>query len=231
MNSRRLPLIATAVLLVAGAGAYVKRQAILTRVAAYLIENDTPSPAGAIVVLSGSVPDRMLEAVDLYHAGLSSRIILTREGPPPGFAALQAKGASMPERHDLNRSIAIQLGVPSDAITVIEGGFATSTVREADLVIPYLRSQGIHSLLLVTSKLHSRRAGIDFRSVADGDLRVTVCASHYDPADPATWWHYRGMVRRVVFEYQKLLVAELWDRWQAGWAGTHRNEVASFGRR
>ncbi|HUI26890.1 MAG TPA: YdcF family protein, partial [Candidatus Kryptonia bacterium] len=203
------------VVLVAGGLLYLFRQPLLTRVGEFLVVDEPRHQADAIVVVSGSVPDRILEAVDLYHAGLSARIVLSREGPPPGLDALRAKGADMPERHDLNRSIAQQLGVPPTAITVVADRVASSTVSEANIVVPYLRNAHIRSVLLVTSKLHARRAGIIFRAVAGRGIVVTVCASHYDPYDPASWWHYRAMVRKVVIEYQKLLVSELWDRWRA----------------
>jgi len=201
--------------LVAGGTLYLLRQPVLTRVGDYLIVDEPRHPADAIVVVSGSVPDRILEAVDLYRAGLSPRIVLSREGPPPGLDALRAKGANMPERHDLNRSIAEQLGVPPNAISVVYDRVASSTVNEADIVVPYLQNARIRSVLLVTSKMHARRAGIIFRAVAGRSVAVTVCASHYDPYDPASWWRYRAMVRKVTIEYQKLLVADLWDRWRA----------------
>ncbi|HVN87041.1 MAG TPA: YdcF family protein [Candidatus Binatia bacterium] len=204
-----------AFLFASGGLLYVFRQSLLTRAGEFLVIDEGRRPADAIVVVSGSVPDRILEAVDLYHAGLSSRIVLSREGEPPGLDALRAKGATMPERHDLNRSIAEQLGVPPSAIAVVYDATASSTVGEAEIVVPYLRQARIRSILLVTSKLHARRAGLIFRAVAGDRIALTVCASHYDPYDPATWWQHRAMVRKVVIEYQKLVISYLWDRWRA----------------
>ena len=211
---RRRPWRATLLTaLVLGGVTYLYRQPLLTGLGAYLILDEPRRPADAIVVVSGSVPDRVLEAVDLYRAGLSARIVLSREGPPPGLDVLRAKGANIPERHDLNRSIAEQLGVPPAAIVVVSDGVASSTVSKAQIVVPYLRHAQIGSMLLVTSKLHSRRAGMLFRAASGDRIDVTVCASRYDPYDPASWWHHRAMIRRVVFEYEKLLVSYLWDRW------------------
>jgi len=204
-----------AILIASGGAFYLFRQPVLTRIGEFLVVDEPRRPADAIVVVSGSVPDRILEAVDLYHAGLSSRLVLSREGPPPGLDALRAKGGDMPERHDLNRSIAEQLGVPAAAITVVDDQVASSTVGEASIVVPYLHRAHIRSALLVTSQLHARRAGIIFRAVAGPSVAITVCASHYDPYDPASWWRYRAMVRKVLIEYEKLLVAYAWDRWHA----------------
>jgi len=193
--------------------AYVTRRPLLTRVGGFLIARDEPQPADAIVVLSGSVPDRILEAVDLYRAHLAPRIILTREPPLPGAEALRARGVSLPEHHEQNLSIAQQLGVPADAVVVLPTP-VSSTLAEAHEVVPYLRAQHIQSILLVTSKLHARRARMTFRAVAAGGVSISICPSRYDPFAADTWWRSRVFARRVVIEYGKLLNYLVIDRWR-----------------
>lgn len=202
------------VLVVIGAGtaAYVGRGVVLRAIGGFLIVRDETHPADAIVVLSGSVPDRILEAVDLYQAHLAPRIILTREKPLPGLAALRARGATLPEHHEQNISIAEQLGVPADAIRVMPTA-TTSTLAEIKALVPYLTEQNVHSILLVTSKAHARRARLTFRTLAGPNLRIAVCPSRYDPFSADQWWHERGLVRRAVIEYGKLLNFVLVDRW------------------
>ena len=194
--------------------AYGAMRPLLGALGRYLVVDEPRQAADAILVQSGSVPDRIMEAVDLYQAGLAPRIILSREAPAAGLAALRARGGDMPDRHDMNVAIATQLGVPAEAIASVDG-FASSTRSEAEIVIPYLRRAGLHRVLLVTSKLNARRAGIIFRTLAENDLRFTVCASRYDTYDPDTWWRHRVFLRRVVFEYEKLAVFQLWERWRA----------------
>ena len=209
---RRLLVWLVAVGVIAVTGLCVGCEPLLTALGGYLVLRDTPHPADAIVVLSGSVPDRILEGIDLYQAHLAPRIILTREPALPGSAALQARGGTIAEHHEQNLSIARQLDVPADAMTVLPTP-VSSTVAEAHLVIDYLRGQGIHSILLVTSKSHSRRAAMTFRRFAGDDIQISICPSHYDPFMPATWWHNRAFVRRVVIEYGKLVNYLLIDRW------------------
>src|SRR5207245_31788 len=60
-----------------------------------------PPRADAIVILAGSVPDRTLEAADLYRAGLAPRVVVTRERLPRGQAALRARGVRLPESDEL----------------------------------------------------------------------------------------------------------------------------------
>ena len=197
-----------------GVAAYVGRVALLEAIGGFLIVQDEVHPAEAIVVLSGSLPDRILEAVDLYRAHLAPRIILTREQPLPGLAALRERGATLPEHHEQNISIAEQLGVPADAIAVMPTA-TTSTLAETRALVAYLREQHIHSILLVTSKAHSRRARLTFRTLAGPDLRIAVCPSRYDPFSATDWWHERAFVRRAVIEYGKLLTFVVIDRWWA----------------
>ena len=200
--------------LLAGTLVYATRRPLLTAIGGFLIVQDEPRPADAIVVLSGSIPDRILEAVDLYQAHLAPRIILTREGALPGLAVLRARGACLPEHHEQNQSIAEQLGVPSSAISVMSAP-AWSTLTEAEALVAYLQQQEIKSILLVTSRAHARRASIVFHNLADGKLQISVCPSRYDPFAPQTWWQRRPYVRRAVIEYGKLLYYEVVDRWRS----------------
>ena len=169
--------------------------------------------AEAIVVLSGSLPDRMLEAVDLYQAQLAPRIILARERSLPGLAALRERGGNLPELYEENIAVGQQLGVPATAISVLPHPGA-STMGEAQAVIRYLQAQGIKSVLLVTSKTHTRRARMIFRRLAGGRIAIAACPSPYDPFSAESWWHDRAFVRRVVTEYGKLLIYLLIDRWR-----------------
>jgi uncharacterized SAM-binding protein YcdF (DUF218 family) len=203
------------VIIVAIALAYVARRPLLTAIGGFLIVQDAPRPADAIVVLSGSIPDRILEAVDLYQAHLASRIVLTREAPLPGLEALRARGIALPEHHEQNLSIAEQLGVPAEALSVMATP-TSSTIVEAAALVAYLRERQLHSILLVTSKAHARRSAMIFRHLAGDTLRITVCPSPYDPFAAETWWHYRALVRRVVIEYGKMLNYLVVDRWRAG---------------
>jgi uncharacterized SAM-binding protein YcdF (DUF218 family) len=192
---------------------YVARRPLLTAVGRFLIVQDAPSPADAIVVLSGSVPDRILEAVDLYQAQLAPRIILTQVGQPPGLAALRARGVDLPEQYELNLNIAQRLGVPAAAISIVPTRVA-STLTEAQVLVAYLRAQGIKSILLVTSRAHTRRASLVFRAMADGNLQINICPSRYDPFAPESWWHQHTDIRHVVTEYGKLLNYLLIDQWR-----------------
>lgn len=196
------------------AALYLERAYLLAAAGAFLVVSDVPRSSDAIVVLSGSLPDRILEAVDLYKSGLAPRIVLTQETPLPGLRELRARGANMVERHEQNLDIARQLGVPPAAMSVVSTP-AWSTATEAEALVAYFDAEGIRSILLVTSKAHARRAVMTFRDLACGRLRVLVVPSRYDPFTPAEWWRRRPWARRLFFEYLKLANYALIERWGA----------------
>jgi len=207
---RRRILLVGAVL---GLALYLTATPLLRAAGRYLVTEETPEKADAIVVLSGSFPDRILEAVDLYAAGFAPLIVLCREPENAGFKQLRERGVVLPRGYELNQSVAEQLGVPSDAIIVVDRA-DSSTFSEARRVLDFLSRRGIAKILLVTSKFHTRRAGAIYRHLAGGKLRIITRPARYDRFDPDRWWRDRLWVRRVVIEYQKLLLFELFDRWR-----------------
>lgn len=198
--------------------ALVFRGALLERAARLLIEDEPPSKADAIFVLAGSVADRTLEAVSLYREGYASTIVLSRAPEAEGFHQLREMGVHVSTPPEMARSIAEQLGVPADDIVEV-GGSAPSTFEEAEDLLRFAAERGFNTILLVTSKVHTRRAGLIFRHLAGRRCRIIVRPSRYDPLDPASWWRNRIFLRHVVFEYQKLAVFFLLDRWRSA-AGT-----------
>lgn len=190
-----------------------ERHRILVAVAAFLVVQDPPAKGDAIVVLSGSIPDRILEAVDLYGAGFAPKVLLTQEGQLPGLDALRARGVDLPERHEQNRAIALALGVAEEDIEILPRR-ATSTLAEARALVELWRERRMRRVLLVTSRAHARRARTIFRALARGQPEVLVVPSRYDPFDVHIWWHERAFVRRVVTEYGKLLTWWLVDQWR-----------------
>jgi uncharacterized SAM-binding protein YcdF (DUF218 family) len=226
---RRFLVVGLLAAIAAAALAYAARRPVLTALGSLLIVRDATHPADAIVVLSGSVPDRMLEAVDLYQAHLAPQVILTREPLLPGLAVLRQRGGNVPEHYEENLMIAQQLGVPEGAITVLSPP-VSSTMAEAQLVVDYLRAHGLKSILLVTSKTHARRAGMAFHHLAGDSIQIAVCPSPYDPFAAENWWHERGFVRRVAIEYGKLLYYICIDRWRT-WSSTRPPDPSAAGLR
>jgi uncharacterized SAM-binding protein YcdF (DUF218 family) len=179
----------------------------------FLVLGDEPEQADAIVVLAGSYPDRVLEAVELYRRGLAPRVMLCREVENAGFRRAAELGVKIPRPTDVNRSVAEQLGVPSSAVEVLDR-FNDSTYAEATTVVEEARRRGYRTILLVTSKYHSRRAAAIFRYLAAGNPRVLVRPARDDDFQSERWWRDRISTRRLIIEYQKLINFHLIDRWR-----------------
>lgn len=173
----------------------------------FLVAEDEPQQSDIIVLLMGSGPDRMLGAVDLYHAGHADEIVMVRN-MVRGYDLVVSQGVKIPHDTDIAKEVAVQLGVPVEKITVLPGD-ALSTQNEAIQVREYLESEpDIDSLIIVTSKSHSGRAKKIFVKAMesiDREVQVISCPTQYDDFNTEGWWQSREDLKRGVLEYFKLI--------------------------
>ncbi len=181
----------------------------LPRLGSWLVVEDPLEKSDAILVLGGSRFERPLEAVDLYHAGWSPRIVLTRQISDYGERALKERGIPYPSEVDAQIEVMARLGVPTTAITVLDE--AASTADEAADLRGLATRDHLSSVIIVTSKQHTRRARLVMRRrVSDLGTRVIMRYSHYDRSNTDQWWRQRATARFTLFESQRLF---------AYWAG------------
>lgn len=168
----------------------------------WLIVEDAAEKAEIMVVLGGGPVVRGMAAADYYQRGLAPMVVLMRpdvERPDLlGNLDIDQTGA-----WGLTRLLLTAHGVPPSAI-VNDSGFVDSTEDEANRIKLFVEARKVKSLILVTSKYHSRRAAMIFRDVLGPEVKVISLPSSYDPFDPDTWWTSRPQAKRVVLEYQKL---------------------------
>jgi uncharacterized SAM-binding protein YcdF (DUF218 family) len=177
-----------------------------------LVRSDPlPAHADAIVVLAGSISDRVVEAADLYRAGVAPRVVVTRERVPRGDWALRARGVRLPESSEQMVAALEALGVPPGAIEVIPRR-ATSTDSEARTIARWACAR-VRSVVLVTSRYHSRRARMILRQALPPEIALAVRASRHDPFDPTRWWRDRRDAKAVLSELEKLAHYWLRERW------------------
>jgi uncharacterized SAM-binding protein YcdF (DUF218 family) len=173
----------------------------------YLVAEDEPQQSDIIVLLMGSGPDRMLGAVDLYHAEYADEILMVRN-MVRGYDLVVSQGVKIPHDTDIAKEVAVQLGVPEEKITVLPGD-ALSTQDEAIAVREYLKTEpDIDSLIIVTSKSHSGRAKKIFvkaMTSLERDFRIISCPTNYDDFNTEKWWQNREDLKHGVLEYLKLM--------------------------
>ena len=171
----------------------------------YLQHEDPLQHADAIFVLAGSRLERALEAADLYGGGYAPAIVLSPGREEPAEMVARARGIRFPRDADALRDALVSLGIPRDAI-IIGSGSVDSTAGEGSMLRTLTTGRGWRSVIVVTSKYHSRRTGFAMRrALAGTGVTIVVRASRYDPADPARWWRHRGDVRFLMEEWPKLI--------------------------
>lgn len=174
--------------------------------ARFLITEAPLEKADAIVVLSGSASyrERSREAAKLLLDGRSQRILITNDN-------MRGPWSSAEQRNPFFNERALQevkdAGVPAEAVELLIEP-VDGTHEEAELVRRYAVEHGLHSILIVTSAYHSRRALWTFSRVFQGTgVQVgLVPVSLGTDAPPAlTWWlSVRGW-KWVPVEYVKLI--------------------------
>jgi len=170
-----------------------------------LIVESQPRQADVGVVLAGHFA-RASYAADLYRQGLIPRVWVTKPIRENRLAQLDALGIPYPRQEEISRAVLLKKGVPAERIEII-GSEVVSTIAEARLVADLLKARPeIRSLLVVTTRVHARRASAIFCRVL-GDMSrttVTVVGAPDDGFVVDRWWTDRESARQVVLETAKL---------------------------
>jgi len=180
---------------------YALRSQILTGVADLLIVNDSLQPADIIFVLNGDYNTRPFRASVLYKQGFAPAVVMAQAEMRPA-----EKLGLAPNDTDVAIGVMKKLGVPPERIVVLplEGG-TTSTFDEAIALRQYIESNNIHSLILLTSAFHTRRAKWIFeRELAGLPVRLEVAAVPYYGFDESNWWRSEDGLITLNNEYIKL---------------------------
>jgi UDP-N-acetylmuramyl pentapeptide phosphotransferase/UDP-N-acetylglucosamine-1-phosphate transferase/uncharacterized SAM-binding protein YcdF (DUF218 family) len=178
---------------------------LLSGIGKYLVTDESIKASDAIIVLSAGIPERVLEAAELYRQGLAPKIFLTKMKRSAAHHYVEsALNIDLPDEDEMNIQILRRQGVERETIFVAAEEI-NCTEDEARVLKPMFEAQGIQSILLVTSKYHTKRAFKIFRLILGKEIQVTPVPSRYDTFDAERWWRKREDARSVAFEYQKLL--------------------------
>jgi uncharacterized SAM-binding protein YcdF (DUF218 family) len=200
-RARALAWIAAAVALLALVAA--ARAPLLRAVAGALVVEDPLEPAAAIVALGGQVPFRPMEAAELYRGGWAPRVVLVPGARLEEHLALRELGIALPESWEVARDVLHRLGVPAAAIVVADGR-AEGTLEELALAARAV-GPAERPVILVTSRIHTRRVRLTWDHVTGGRPRGLVRVARGDPFEPERWWQDRQSALAVVREYLGLL--------------------------
>jgi uncharacterized SAM-binding protein YcdF (DUF218 family) len=178
--------------------------AVVIGVGKWLVVEDPLEKAEAIVVLSGRLPIRAVEAARLYRAGYAPEIWLTHPEQPT--ASLAAIDIPYSGEDFYNARVLEHYGVPSTAIRVLDPPI-NNTADEVRVIADELARQHAATIIVVTTKAHTRRVHHLWQRYSGRQGRAVVRAAQDDPYDPAHWWRSTGDALDVVREVLGLLNA------------------------
>lgn len=189
-HSLKTKILACAVLILAAA---LTHSVWLAWMGEWLVHDDPPDRADAIVVLAGDpFGYRILKAAELAKNGFARAVLVSG---PSGFYDVHECDLAIP--------FAVRHGYPADwFIPVPHDGHSTD--EEARAVFPVLTSRQAHRVIVVTSNYHTARArrtllsdwpGIDIRMIAASDRFFT----------PGSWWRNREGRKIFLLEWVKTL--------------------------
>ena len=147
--------------------------------------------------------ERPLEALDLYKAGWAPTIVLVQQVADWGEVWLNDHGVAVTRELDIQIDLLVRMGAPREAIASVKP--MASTADEADALLALMHERGWSSVIVVTSRQHTRRAGLSMRRALGDEKKVIIRASRYDRADVARWWANRSTLRFTLFETQRYL--------------------------
>ena len=182
----------------------------------WLVKSQNPEKADFIFVLLGPVPDRALQAFDLYKAGYAGKIVFANEFQY-GAEQLTPYGITLENTSSVFKRTLIQLGVRPEDIEIFPQTTA-STQEEAIAFREYIsKNADYQQVLLVTSSYHSRRTTLIFEKAinkSNPDFKVISVPSRYTGFNAEKWWGNRDNAKMVVLEYVKLLNFMLIERFR-----------------
>jgi hypothetical protein len=181
------------------------RVPILRAVGGVLVAADPIGAADIIVVASDADGAGVLEAADLVHGGVSTRVAVFADPPDP-----------VVDREFLRRGVPYDdagaratrqlraLGV--DDVEQIPRG-VTGTEDEGRVLPDWCHGRQFRFVVVVCTPDHARRLRrVLRRSMRGQATRIAVWPARYADFDPNRWWETRRGIRIAVVEMEKLVL-------------------------
>jgi uncharacterized SAM-binding protein YcdF (DUF218 family) len=177
---------------------------ILTYVGEFLVIDEKPVLSDVVVVLNTGMEyyPRLIEAAELYQKGFVRKIVINGNRKTDVLRSLEKKGFQpcCPWYEDRVRILRL-LGVSKADVIAISAEDAYDTVSEAKVVGKALIESGKSSIIITTSKYHTRRARHIWKRMYPNQLQIRIVASQTDPFSPGGWWKEGRQIRWVLAEY------------------------------
>lgn len=170
---------------------------VFLNVGRWLVVEDPLQKAYAIAVLSGRMPSRAMEAARVYKQGYASHVWLTHETEPG--ATLETLSVPYVGEESYDKQILMHEGVPENAIQVLDPPIV-NTADEMKTIGEALRKENQRSVILVTSKVHTRRVKALWKRISAEDGVAIIRGVSDESFDAAHWWKNTSDALDVVRE-------------------------------
>ncbi len=176
---------------------YAARRPLLRLAGESWVVEDPLQQSDALLLLSDDnfFADRATRASELYRQKLAPVVVASgrRLRPTAGVAELM--------EHDL-----IERGVPKDRIIRFPQD-ADNTREEAQALRAFVVEKNWHSVIVVTSNYHTRRARYIFERVFPESVAVRVASARDGGFDPEHRWENRKSLKLFMGELVAMVVA------------------------
>jgi uncharacterized SAM-binding protein YcdF (DUF218 family) len=172
----------------------------------YLLIASDPLPQhlDSAVVLQGSIAGeaaRIPRAIELLQQGVAERILLSVPGE-----SYWGQSIPLAAQHYMESKYGKAIAARVDYCAT--GPNVDSTGEEARAITRCIREHGWHSIVIVTSNYHSRRAGILWRRAikeTDPSVGLWIDGAPDPTFQPRGWWRSRLYAKTWFMESTKLL--------------------------
>ncbi len=169
-----------------------------------LVAADPLPPSDIIVIAKDSEGAGVLEAADLVHAGVATRVALFPDPPDTIDREFIRRGVTYYDATAVSATQLKALGIRSVQLIPYP---VTGTEDEGAVLQRWCAESGIRAIVFISTSDHSRRTRrVLGRSLHDAGITVTVRYTRYSNVDPDNWWRSRSGVRTEITESQKLLL-------------------------
>lgn len=180
------------------------RDPILRAAGRVLVVNDPVASADVIVVSLDSGGAGALQAADLVHSGIATRVAVFTD--PPSGEDLEFIRRGLPYEDAGARQIRQLNWLGVTDIMKIDRTDA-GTEGEGEVLPSWCDQHKFQSIVFVAARDHSRRVRrVLDRAMNGHSTRVVVRASRFSSFDPDRWWKTRSGIRTEIVELQKLVL-------------------------
>ena len=172
----------------------------------WLVAPDALQHARAIVVLSGRIPFRAMEAAEIYRQGWAPEVWLFQDEPDDADEAFARLGIPYASELDYDQQVLERLGVPKAAIRILAPP-TTNTLSEVKRIAGELQQQGGEKVILVTSPVHTRRTKFIWHIAVGNHLQAILRDDPFETSDLEHWWRSTQDIQDVEHEILGLIDA------------------------